>query len=59
MKDRLPQRSRKRGDKDKDLIVPPAPSKMAILSLFGTIDFDPGYDYKRERQRERRRGSAR
>lgn len=25
-----------------------------ILSLFGTIDFDPSYDYKRERHRKRR-----
>ena len=24
-----------------------------ILSLFGTIDFDPSYDYKRERRRRR------
>jgi Arc/MetJ family transcription regulator len=24
-----------------------------ILSLFGTIDFDPSYDYKRERWRRR------
>jgi hypothetical protein len=24
-----------------------------VLALFGTIDFDPGYDYKRERWRKR------
>jgi len=24
-----------------------------ILSLFGTIDYDPNYDYKRERTRKR------
>lgn len=24
-----------------------------ILSLFGTIDFDPSYSYKRERRRKR------
>ena len=26
-----------------------------ILSLFGTIDYDPAYDYKRERRRRRGR----
>lgn len=25
-----------------------------ILSLFNTIDYDPNYDYKRERNRKRR-----
>jgi hypothetical protein len=25
-----------------------------IISLFGTIDFDPAYDYKRERRSKRR-----
>ena len=25
--------------------------QMRILSLFGTIDYDPDYDYKRERRR--------
>jgi hypothetical protein len=24
-----------------------------ILSLFGTIDYEPGYDYKRERKAKR------
>jgi hypothetical protein len=24
-----------------------------ILSLFGTIDYDPSYDYKRERTRKK------
>jgi hypothetical protein len=27
--------------------------KMKILELFGTIDFDPSYDYKAERRRKR------
>ena len=25
-----------------------------ILALFGTIDYDPSYDYKRERRRKRK-----
>ena len=25
----------------------------SILSLFGTIDYDPAYDYKRERRKDR------
>ena len=25
----------------------------AVLKLFGTIDFDPAYDYKKERNRQR------
>ena len=25
-----------------------------IVSSFGTIDYDPGYDYKRERNRKRK-----
>jgi len=25
--------------------------QQAILPLFGTIEYDPGYDYKRERRR--------
>jgi len=25
-----------------------------IISLFGTVDFDPAYDYKRERRSKRR-----
>lgn len=25
--------------------------QLEVLDLFGTIDFDPGYDYKRERRR--------
>ncbi len=29
--------------------------QLAILEDFGTIDFDPGYDYKAERNRKRRR----
>jgi hypothetical protein len=28
--------------------------KMGILELFGTLDFDPEYDYKAERRRKRR-----
>jgi hypothetical protein len=27
--------------------------RLEILSLFGTIDFDPKYNYKSERKRER------
>jgi hypothetical protein len=27
--------------------------KPSILACFGTVDFDPGYDYKRERLRKR------
>ncbi len=27
--------------------------QLEILSLFGTIDFDPTYDYKAERRRKR------
>ena len=27
--------------------------KLKILSLFGTVDFDPTYDYKAERRRKR------
>ncbi len=27
--------------------------RLKILSLFGTIDFDPTYDYKAERKRKR------
>ena len=27
--------------------------KLKILELFGTIDFDPSYDYKAERRRKR------
>lgn len=27
--------------------------QLEVLSLFGTIDFDPNYDYKRERRRKR------
>ena len=26
---------------------------MGIIKLFGTIDYDPGYDYKAERRRKR------
>jgi hypothetical protein len=26
---------------------------LAILDSFGTIDFDPGYDYKADRKRKR------
>lgn len=25
--------------------------QLAIIDLFGTIDFDPSYDYKRDRER--------
>jgi Arc/MetJ family transcription regulator len=25
--------------------------QLGVLELFGTIDYDPGYDYKAERQR--------
>jgi hypothetical protein len=25
--------------------------QMAVLELFGTIDYDPDYDYKKQRQR--------
>jgi len=28
--------------------------QMEIISLFGTVDFDPSYDYKRERRSKRR-----
>ena len=28
--------------------------QMEIISLFGTVDFDPSYDYKRERRAKRR-----
>jgi Bacterial antitoxin of type II TA system, VapB len=27
--------------------------RMSILKLFGTIDYDPNYDYKAERRRKR------
>jgi hypothetical protein len=27
--------------------------QLGILSLFGKIDYDPAYDYKRERRRKR------
>ena len=27
--------------------------QQGILSLFGTIEYDPGYDYKRERKAKR------
>jgi Bacterial antitoxin of type II TA system, VapB len=27
--------------------------QMAIVSLFGTINYDPSYDYKRERSKKR------
>ena len=29
--------------------------QLEILDLFGTIDFDPDYDYKAERQRKQNR----
>ncbi len=29
--------------------------RIEILNLFGTIDFDPDYDYKEERQRKQNR----
>jgi hypothetical protein len=29
-------------------------ARMAILDIFGTIDFDPSYDYKAERKRKMR-----
>ena len=28
--------------------------QMRIIKLFGTIDYEPGYDYKAQRQRKRR-----
>ncbi len=28
--------------------------QLEIVSLFGTLDYDPRYDYKRERQRKRK-----
>ncbi len=28
--------------------------QLKILDAFGTVDFDPNYDYKRERYRKRR-----
>ena len=28
--------------------------QLETLSLFGTVDFDPSYDYKRERRSKRR-----
>lgn len=28
-------------------------SRLKILELFGTIDFDPDYDYKKERKKRR------
>jgi Arc/MetJ family transcription regulator len=28
--------------------------QLEVLELFGTIDYDPGYDYKAERQRRGR-----
>lgn len=28
--------------------------QLEILSLFGSLDYDPRYDYKRERQRTRK-----
>ncbi|HVI06975.1 MAG TPA: type II toxin-antitoxin system VapB family antitoxin [Candidatus Binatia bacterium] len=28
--------------------------QLAILDAFGTVDFDPSYDYKAERNRKRR-----
>ena len=28
--------------------------QLKIIDLFGTIDFDPAYDYKRERRSKRR-----
>lgn len=28
-------------------------TQLEILSLFGTIDYDPAYDYKAERRRKR------
>jgi len=28
--------------------------QLAILDAFGTVDFDPAYDYKAERKRKRR-----
>jgi hypothetical protein len=27
--------------------------RLGVLNLFGTIDFDPGWDYKAERRRSR------
>jgi hypothetical protein len=27
--------------------------RLGVLNLFGTIDFDPGWDYKAERRRRR------
>lgn len=27
--------------------------QMNVISLFGTIDYDPSYDYKRERRRKK------
>jgi hypothetical protein len=27
--------------------------QLGIIKLFGTVDFDPEYDYKRERRRKR------
>ena len=32
--------------------------QMQILDAFGTVDFDPAYNYKAERQRGSRRGRA-
>ncbi len=29
--------------------------RLEILDIFGTIDFDPDYDYKEERQRKQNR----
>ena len=29
--------------------------QLKIIELFGTIEFDPDYDYKKERQRKRNR----
>ena len=27
--------------------------RLKIVGMFGTVDYDPGYDYKRERRRKR------
>jgi hypothetical protein len=27
--------------------------QLSVIDLFGSVDFDPGYDYKAERRRER------
>jgi hypothetical protein len=42
-----------RGEADCERALRWVVKQQEILSLFGTIDYEPGYDYKRERKAKR------